>query len=207
MSSVAHSSVPEDFLTDELLQLVRWVAKDYFLAGGDRDDLVQEGLIGAFKAVRDYDPATGVTFKHFAELCIRRNIITAVKTASRQKHRFLSQSLRVVKSDEGEDEYATDFIPDPRGGDPLVTLIQREEFADLADRINRLTPLERGATLRLAAGESYEDMADLGDTKSIDNALQRARCYLAGDDPHDRRGMSRGGERRLTSKKAPLPWE
>lgn len=207
MSAVANP-VPEDFLTDDLLKLVRWIAAQYFLPGGDHDDLVQEGMIGAFKAVRDYDPTVGMNFNSFARLCIERNVITAVKTATRQKHQTLTHAQRVVASNNESiaDDDAFDVIPDPRDGDPLTVLIQREQLAELAGGIMRLSPLERAATLRFAGGESYSDMADLGDTKRVDNALQRARLYLTGK-TNVFKDTSDENLRGLTKTKARLPWE
>lgn len=188
-------------LPEELVRIARFIARQYFLPDGDEQDMEQEALIGAWKAVRDFKPEAGLNFVGFAAMCIRRQCITAVKTSTRQKHSMLNGALRSRVNDEGEVEAAAEWIPGRPTDDPLETLLRRERLAEMVTKISHLTEIQREATLRLAAGESYVDMADLGDEKRIDNALQRARVYLTGDTLREQSNPD------LFTKKERLPWE
>ena len=160
---------------------VKLKASSYFMSGGDIDDLVQEGLIGLHKAIRDYRDDREASFRSFAELCITRQIITAIKTASRQKHTPLNSYLSLSHSpsnhDEGECSLG-DILPGSPIHDPLNQVISSEEVDSLKDCLNRLlSDLETKVLKLYLEGRSYEAIASrLGcDTKSVDNALQRIK--------------------------------
>jgi RNA polymerase sporulation-specific sigma factor len=160
-------------------------ARGYFIAGGDLDDLEQEGMIGLFKAVRDYRPDREASFRGFAEMCITRQIITAVKTAARQKHRPLNQyvslwGLRVV-DDPGE--RLVEGLPHHQVPDPADELVSSEAFADMQESLARmLSELEVDVLTLYVEGRSYFEIGQrLGrQVKSIDNALQRVKRKLEG---------------------------
>jgi RNA polymerase sporulation-specific sigma factor len=160
---------------------VKLKASSYFMSGGDIDDLVQEGLIGLTKAVRDYRSDRETSFRSFAELCITRQIITAIKTASRQKHTPLNSYLSLSHSPashEDGDCSLGDILPGSPIHDPLSQVISSEEVASLHDCMRRLLSKLETNVLRLyLEGRSYEQIASqLGcDTKSVDNALQRIK--------------------------------
>jgi RNA polymerase sporulation-specific sigma factor len=171
---------------DQLLKryhgFVRLKASSYFLAGGDGDDLVQEGMIGLYKAIRDYRSDKETSFRSFAELCVTRQIITAIKTATRFKHSPLNTYVsfsHTPAGHEGDGEYTLgDALPGPSVDDPSTCVISTEELQSLVFCLGTgLSQLESDALRRYLDGLSYEDMADeLGcDTKTIDNALQRVK--------------------------------
>lgn len=160
---------------------VKLKASSYFMSGGDTDDLVQEGLIGLTKAIRDYRSDREASFRSFAELCITRQIITAIKTASRQKHAplntYLSLSHSPASHDEGECSLG-DILPGSPIHDPLNQVISSEEVESLKDCLGRLLSHLETSVLRLyLEGRSYEQIAEMleCDTKSVDNALQRIK--------------------------------
>lgn len=160
---------------------VKLKASSYFMSGGDTDDLVQEGLIGLTKAIRDYRDDREASFRSFAELCITRQIITAIKTASRQKHQplnsYLSLSHSPTSHDEGECSLG-DILPGSPVHDPLNVVISSEEVESLKDCLGRLlSDLETSVLSLYLEGHSYEQIAgEIGyDTKSVDNALQRIK--------------------------------
>jgi RNA polymerase sigma-H factor len=160
---------------------VRLKASSYFIAGGESDDLIQEGLIGLYKAVRDFRTDKETSFRSFAELCITRQIITAIKTATRFKHAPLNTYVSFSHTPAGqEDSDCTlgDALPGPGVDDPAVCVISTEELQSLVFCLGTgLSPLESDALRLYLEGNSYEEMAeDLGcDTKTIDNALQRVK--------------------------------
>lgn len=162
-------------------QFVRTKANSYFLAGGDTDDLVQEGNIGLYKAIRDYKRGHSTTFRSFAELCVTRQIITAIKTASRQKHLPLNTYVSFSHSPAGADVDSltlAEVIPSGRTSDPVQQVISSEEVASLTDCLTRLlSPLESLVLRYYLEGDSYETIAArIGhDTKTVDNALQRVK--------------------------------
>ncbi|NLO26621.1 MAG: RNA polymerase sporulation sigma factor SigH [Actinobacteria bacterium] len=162
-------------------QFVRLKANSYFLAGGDGDDLIQEGNIGLYKAIRDYEYGRSTTFRSFAELCVTRQIITAIKTASRQKHVPLNTYVSFSHSPSGADfdnRTLADIIPSGRTSDPVQQVISSEECASLTDCLLRLlSPLESRVLKYYLEGNSYEAIAaEIGhDTKTVDNALQRIK--------------------------------
>ena len=161
---------------------VRLKASSYFLAGGDSDDLIQEGLIGLYKAVRDYRSDKETSFRSFAELCVTRQIITAIKTATRFKHAPLNTYVSFSHTPAGQEADSDctlgDALPGPRVDDPAICVISTEELQSLVFCLGTgLSPLEADALRLYLEGSSYEEMAEeLGcDTKTIDNALQRVK--------------------------------
>ena len=171
---------------DQLLRrytgFVRLKASSYFLAGGDAEDLVQEGLIGLYKAVRDFRSDKETSFRSFAELCVTRQIITAIKTATRYKHAPLNTYVSFSHTPAGQDPEGEctlgDALPGPGVNDPSVVVISSEELQSLVFTLGTgLSRLESDALRLYLEGSSYEEMADeLGcDTKTIDNALQRVK--------------------------------
>ena len=161
---------------------VRLKASSYFLAGGDSEDLIQEGLIGLYKAVRDFRPDKETSFRSFAELCVTRQIITAIKTATRFKHSPLNTYVSFSHTPAGQESEGDctlgDALPGPSVNDPSVCVISTEELQSLVGCLSTtLSPLESDALRLYLEGSSYEQMAaELGcDTKTIDNALQRVK--------------------------------
>jgi RNA polymerase sporulation-specific sigma factor len=160
---------------------VRLKASSYFLAGGDSDDLIQEGLVGLYKAIRDYRSDRESSFRNFAELCITRQIITAVKTATRNKHSPLNQyiSFSSTPAAGGEDVPTLDqTIAGPATHDPVNRVISSEELRSLVGCLSSaLSELESRVLSLYLDGCSYERIGEqLGcDTKTVDNALQRVK--------------------------------
>src|SRR5213596_2243482 len=160
---------------------VRLKASSYFLAGGDAEDLVQEGLIGLYKAMRDFSPELS-SFRSFAELCVTRQIITAIKTATRFKHAPLNTYVSFSHTPAGQEAEGEctlgDALPGPTVDEPSVCVISTEELQSLVVTLGTgLSRLEADALRLYLEGSSYEEMAEeLGcDTKTIDNALQRVK--------------------------------
>src|SRR2546427_2904754 len=171
-----------DILIRRYTGFVRLKASSYFLAGGDSDDLIQEGLIGLYKAVRDFRPDKETSFRSFAELCVTRQIITAIKTATRFKHAPLNAYISFSHTPAGQDSDSEctlgDALPGPGVNEPSVCVISTEELQSLVFTLGTgLSRLEHDALKLYLEGSSYEEMAeDLGcDTKTIDNALQRVK--------------------------------
>ena len=170
-----------DVLIRKYTSFVRLKASSYFIAGGDAEDLIQEGLVGLYKAVRDFRADKETSFRSFAELCITRQIITAIKAATRFKHAPLNTYVSFSQSPAGqEDSDCTlgDALPGPGVQDPAICVISTEELQSLVFTLGTgLSRLESDALRLYMEGLSYEQMADeLGcDTKTIDNALQRVK--------------------------------
>src|SRR5213080_1734974 len=171
-----------DHLIRRYTGFVRLKASSYFLAGGDSEDLLQEGLIGLCKAVRDFRPDKETSFRSFAELCVTRQIITAIKTATRFKHHPLNSYVSFSHTPAGQDPDGDctlgDALPGPSVHDPSVCVISTEELQSLVFCLGSgLSKLEADALRLYLEGSSYEQMAEqLGcDTKTIDNALQRVK--------------------------------
>ena len=170
-----------DGLMRKYTGFVRLKASSYFLAGGDADDLVQEGMIGLYKAIRDFRPDKETSFRSFAELCVTRQIITAIKTATRFKHAPLNTYVSFSHTPAGQDDgdcTLGDALPGPTVNDPSVCVISTEELQSLVFSLGSgLSQLESEALRLYLEGNSYEDMAELleCDTKTIDNALQRVK--------------------------------
>ena len=159
---------------------VRLKASAYFLAGGDSEDLIQEGLIGLFKAVRDYRPEREASFRSFAELCVTRQIIPAIKTAARNKHSPLNTYVSFSNTRAGSEQETTlaDVLPDDPVTDPINQAISTEELTSLVECLGRvLSPLESQVLAMYLEGRSYEEVAERLECnpKSVDNALQRVK--------------------------------
>ena len=173
----------QEYLINKYKNFVRAKARTYFLLGGDKEDLIQEGMIGMYKAIRDYRPDKLSSFRAFAELCITRQIITAIKTATRQKHIPLNSYVSLNKPiyDEDSDRTLLDVITGSKITDPEELIINREEFDNIEEKMGELlSSLELRVLMYYLEGKSYQEIAeDLGrHVKSIDNALQRVKRKL-----------------------------
>jgi RNA polymerase sporulation-specific sigma factor len=172
-----------EFLVDKYKNFVRSKARSYFLIGADREDIIQEGMIGLFKAIRDYRVDKLTSFRAFAELCITRQIITAIKTATRQKHIPLNSYISLNKPiyDEESDRTLMDIITTHRITNPEEIIISREEFVFIEKKMGEiLSSLEWKVLMSYLEGKSYQEISvDLKrHVKSIDNALQRVKRKL-----------------------------
>ncbi|KUO95114.1 RNA polymerase sporulation sigma factor SigH [Ferroacidibacillus organovorans] len=192
------SDIPDELLVecvrigddDALLSLihryksfVRGKARSYFLIGADREDIVQEGMIGLYKAIRDFRDDKLSSFKAFAELCVTRQIITAIKTATRQKHVPLNSYISLDKPiyEEDSDRTLMDVIGGARVTDPEELFIHQEEFSAIEGKMAELlSGLERDVLMLYLDGRSYQEIAEdlQRHVKSIDNALQRVKRKL-----------------------------
>lgn len=176
-------SYAQEFLINRYRNFVRVKSRSYFLIGADKEDIIQEGMIGLYKATRDFKYEKLASFRAFAELCITRQIITAIKTATRQKHIPLNSYVSLNKPiyDEESDRTLLDVISTTKITDPEDLLISREEFANIEEKMSKvLSPLEWKVLNSYLEGKSYlEIAADLDrHVKSIDNALQRVKRKL-----------------------------
>ena len=164
---------------------VRLKASSYFLLGGDGDDLIQEGLVGLYKAVRDYRSDRESSFRNFAELCITRQIITAVKTATRNKHAPLNQYVSFASSPGAapeSDSTLDEVLPGPAVQDPVIQVISGEELHSLVACLSSaLSELESSVLALYLDGRPYEEIGGRldCDTKTVDNALQRVKRKVA----------------------------
>ncbi|BDG62136.1 RNA polymerase sporulation sigma factor SigH [Caldinitratiruptor microaerophilus] len=177
------STVALEFLINKYKNFVRAKARSYFLIGADREDIIQEGMIGLYKAIRDFRSDKLTSFRAFAELCITRQIITAIKTATRQKHIPLNSYVSLNKPiyDEDSDRTLLDVISGSKVTDPEELIISREEFGDIEEKMGEiLSDLEWKVLMAYLDGKSYQEIAlDLNrHVKSIDNALQRVKRKL-----------------------------
>lgn len=173
----------EEYLLNKYKNFVRSKARSYFLIGADHEDIVQEGMIGLYKAIRDFRPDKLSSFRAFAELCITRQIITAIKTATRQKHIPLNSYVSLNKPlyDEESDRTLLDVIIEGRAANPEELIISQEDLTSIQSRINQvLSGLEQEVLQAYLDGKSYQEIAEnLGrHVKSIDNALQRVKRKL-----------------------------
>jgi len=179
----AGSVLAQEYLINKYKSFVRAKARSYFLIGADREDIIQEGMIGLYKAIRDFRSDKLASFKAFAELCITRQIITAIKTATRQKHIPLNSyvSLNRPIYDEDSDRTLLDIMPGTQVLDPEELLINTEEVGSMEDKITEiLSDLEWQVLNSYLDGKSYLEIADdlNRHVKSIDNALQRVKRKL-----------------------------
>ncbi len=165
---------------------VRLKASSYFIAGGDGDDLMQEGLVGLYKAIRDYRSDRQSSFRNFAELCITRQIITAVKTATRNKHvplnQYVSFATKPAGASEGESTLE-EMLPGSTVHDPANQVISSEELRSLVDCLSStLSELEARVLALYLDGRSYDEIGGIVgcDTKTVDNALQRVKRKVGG---------------------------
>jgi len=172
-----------EYLINKYRHFVRAKARSYFLIGADREDIIQEGMIGLYKAIRDFRLDKLSSFRAFAELCITRQIITAIKTATRQKHIPLNSYVSLNKPiyDEDSDRTLLDVISGSKIADPEELVISREEFDDIEGKIGELlSSLEWKVLMSYLDGKSYQEIAEdlQRHVKSIDNALQRVKRKL-----------------------------
>ena len=172
-----------EYLINKYRNFVRAKARSYFLIGADREDIIQEGMIGFYKAIRNFRNDKLSSFRAFAELCVTRQIITAIKTATRQKHIPLNSYISLNKPiyDEDSDRTLMDVLSGGKISDPEELVISREEFADIEKKMEEiLSDLEWRVLMSYLDGKSYQEIAaDLGrHVKSIDNALQRVKRKL-----------------------------
>jgi len=182
------NQVALDMLMRRYKPLVKSKAKVYFLIGGDLEDLIQEGMIGLFKAVLDFNQKKGIVFASFASLCVVRQIQTAIKAASRQKHMPLNSSISIYSAynsnnmgntnNTNNEETILEKISDRRAQDPEALFLGREAYKDIEIFIHhQLSPLEFDVLMLYMAGKSYADIANALDknSKSVTNTLQRVR--------------------------------
>lgn len=172
-----------EYLVDKYKNFVRAKSRSYFLIGADKEDIIQEGMIGLFKAIRDYKTDKLTSFRAFAELCITRQIITAIKTATRQKHIPLNSYVSLNKPiyDEESDRTLMDVISTTKITNPEEIIISREEFIFIEKKMGEiLSSLEWKVLMAYLEGKSYQEIAvELKrHVKSIDNALQRVKRKL-----------------------------
>ena len=177
----------DEFALDHLIRkyknFVRAKSRSYFLIGADREDIVQEGMIGLYKAIRDYKPDRLASFRAFAELCITRQIITAIKTATRQKHQPLNSYVSLNKPiyDEESDRTLLDVLRGSKLSNPEDLFISKETYSLIENKITEmLSELEMNVLQEYLDGKSYQEIADQLDrhVKSVDNALQRVKRKL-----------------------------
>ena len=179
----AGNVIAQEYLINKYESFVKTKAKSYFLIGADREDIYQEGMIGLYKAIRDFNPEKLSTFKAFAELCVTRQIITAIKTATRQKHIPLNTYISLNKPiyEEESERTLLDVLAGLKITDPEELVISQEEKIRIEDEIEKvLSKLELKVLNSYLDGKSYQEIAcDLDrHAKSIDNALQRVKRNL-----------------------------
>lgn len=172
-----------NYLIHKYRNFVRAKARTYFLIGADKEDIVQEGMIGLYKAIRDYDGKKLSSFKAFAELCVTRQIITAIKTATRQKHIPLNSYVSLDKPiyDEETDRTLLDVIAGSKDIDPQELLVNQEKYGDVEAKLSELlSGLEKKVLQLYLDGRTYHEISVALNrhVKSIDNALQRVKRKL-----------------------------
>ncbi len=172
-----------EYLLNKYKNFVRTKARSYFLIGADHEDIVQEGMIGLYKAIRDYKEEKLSSFRAFAELCITRQIITAIKTATRQKHIPLNSYISLNRPiyEEDSDRTLLDVITEEGLSNPEDMMIDREDLSFIEGRIGQMmSPLEKQVLVLYMEGKSYVEIAEaMGrHVKSVDNALQRIKRKL-----------------------------
>jgi RNA polymerase sporulation-specific sigma factor len=184
VEQVHHGSTDAlDYLITKYRLFVKAKARSYFLIGADKEDIVQEGMIGLYKAIRDFKGDKLASFRAFAELCITRQIITAIKTATRQKHIPLNSYVSLDKPifEEESERTLLDIIESPVTDDPQHILINQEDYSHLENKMAEvLSELEQQVLERYLAGQSYFEISEQLNrhVKSIDNALQRVKRKL-----------------------------
>jgi RNA polymerase sporulation-specific sigma factor len=178
------NEIAEYYLINKYKRVVKIKARAYFLIGADTDDVIQEGMIGLYKAVRSYDNSKSASFRAFAEICINRQIITAIKAASRKKHIPLNYYLSLnqqIDSIENSDRTLLDIVDDLNLTDPMNIFLNRESLQELKKRLNDiLSNLERKILKTYLEGKTYQEIALEIDksTKSVDNGMQRIKKKL-----------------------------
>ncbi|EPY2279034.1 RNA polymerase sporulation sigma factor SigH [Clostridium sporogenes] len=183
MEAKTGNSRAQEYIIGKYENFVKAKAKSYFLIGADKEDIYQEGMIGLYKAIRDFKPDKLSSFKAFAELCVTRQIITAIKTATRQKHIPLNTYVSLNKPiyDEESDRTLLDILSEAKVANPEELIISREELKHIQNEIGQvLSDLEMEVLMSYLDGKSYQEIAcDLDrHAKSIDNALQRVKRKL-----------------------------
>lgn len=178
-----NNTIALNYLINKYRNFVRAKARSYFLIGADREDIIQEGMIGLYKAIRDFRNDKLSSFRAFAELCVTRQIITAIKTATRQKHIPLNSYVSLNKPiyDEDSDRTLLDVLSGSKISDPEELVISREKFIDIESKMGQiLSDLEWKVLMAYLDGKSYQEIAVELDrhVKSIDNALQRVKRKL-----------------------------
>jgi RNA polymerase sporulation-specific sigma factor len=173
----------QEYLLNKYKNFVRAKARSYFLIGADREDIVQEGMIGLYKSIRDFKSSKLTSFRAFAELCITRQIITAIKTATRQKHRPLNSYVSLNKPvyDEESDRTLIDVLSSGKVSNPEDIFIGKEDFSTIETKMTKmLSPLEMKVLQKYIEGKSYQEISAELDrsVKSVDNALQRVKNKL-----------------------------
>ena len=172
-----------EYLINKYKNFVRAKARTYFLIGADREDIIQEGMIGLYKAIRDYRYDRQASFRAFAEICVTRQMITAIKTATRQKHIPLNSYISLNKPvfDEESERTLGEVVTTEKEGNPEEMFINQENLMDIESTMQRiLSPLEQDVVNLYLEGKSYTEIAQkLGrHVKSVDNALQRVKRKL-----------------------------
>ena len=172
-----------EFLINKYKNFVRAKARTYFLIGADREDIIQEGMIGLYKAIRDYRYDRQASFRAFAEICVTRQIITAIKTATRQKHIPLNSYVSLNKPvfDEESERTLGEVVVTEKDGNPEDLFINQENLMDIESTMNKfLSPLEQEVVGLYLEGKSYQEIAEQLNrhVKSVDNALQRVKRKL-----------------------------
>ncbi len=176
------NSLALEFILHKYKNFVRSKVRTYFIVGADKDDIIQEGMIGLYKAIRDYDRKKLASFRSFAEICITRQIITAIKSATRQKHMPLNFYVSLNKPVYEESERTLeDVIPEEKNMDPMELFIGREDLDIIETKIGEvLSGLELEVLMSYLEGRTYQEISVAlnRDVKSIDNALQRLKRKL-----------------------------
>lgn len=170
------------YLLDKYKELVNMKVSKYFMIGAEKDDIIQEGMIGLFKAIKTYDASKNNTFKTFANICVERQLITAIKTSNRQKHMPLNSYLSLnISAYENNDDDSTELIDTFNSKtieDPLETIMKKEQYEEIENAIDKnLSKFEKKVLDRYMKGESYIIIAQKlnSPVKSVDNAIQRIR--------------------------------
>ena len=169
-----------DFIIEKYKDLVNMKVSKYFIIGAEKEDIIQEGMIGLFKAIQGFDINKQNSFKTFANMCVERQLITAIKTSNRQKHMPLNGylSLNTAAYEDDEDTTVLEVFDSHQTEDPLDTITKKEYYKRVEDAIDKnLSDFEKQVLARFIKGESYVTIAEKLDTpvKSIDNAIQRIR--------------------------------
>ena len=167
-----------DFIIEKYKDLVNMKVSKYFIIGAEKEDIIQEGMIGLFKAIQGFDNTKQNSFKTFANMCVERQLITAIKTSNRQKHMPLNGylSLNTAAYEDDEDTTVLEVFDSHQTEDPLDTITKKEYYKRVEDAIDKnLSDFEKQVLARFIKGESYVTIAEKLDTpvKSIDNAIQR----------------------------------
>lgn len=175
-----------EYLLNKYKKLVAVISAPYFLIGGDRDDIIQEGMIGLLRAITTFDKGKGTSFTYFAEICVRGQIITAIKAATRKKHAPLNHYVSLSKKiyHEGSDITLIEILEGNKVSDPMEVYINEEKVQNIIEKITKLlSPLELRVFVHYLSGKSYKEISLKleKDQKCIDNTLQRVRKKLVQD--------------------------